>query len=120
MHVFHGGQANAFITGFFGIFYVNAGQGGFVNAHMVNRAAFGNFEFQQFVVFLRFGQIAGLGDAPGFVNVTIYRTAAQEVAHARIIIRRQDVFPFTQRVNGIEGNAFIVFGVHHLVKRLAF
>ena len=120
VHVFQCGQAYALITGFFSIFYVNAGQGCAVNANMVNRAAFGNFKFQQFVVFLRFGEIACLRDTPGFVNVSIHRAPAQVVTHARIIIRRQDVFPFTQRVNGVEGNAFIVFGVHHLVKRLAF
>ena len=120
MHVFHGGQAYTFVAGGGGVFYVNACQGGIVNAYMVNRAAFGNFKFQQFIVFLRFGQVAGLGDTPGFMNIPVYRAAAQEVTHARIIIRRKDVFPFTQGVNGVEGNTFIVFGVHHLVKRLAF
>ena len=44
VHVFQGGQAYAFVAGFFGIFYVNACQGRAVNAYMINRAAFGNFE----------------------------------------------------------------------------
>ena len=44
VHVFQRGQAYALVAGFFGIFYVNACQGCAVNAHMINRAAFVNFE----------------------------------------------------------------------------
>lgn len=120
VHIFHRCQADARIPRFRGRRHVDSVQGRAVYTDMIDGAAAVDFEFQQIVVFPRLTQVAGLGDTPRLMDVAVYRTAAQIVAHAGIIVGRQNRVRILSRVHRIERDAFVVLGVHDLVERLSF
>ena len=118
-HIFNGSNVYANIAGFFCIFNVYAVFGCSIQFDIVNSGAFGNFFFQQLIVFSRQGFIASLCNAPGLVYITVNSCTTQEIAHTGIIVGRQNCISAFTSINRVKGNALVVFGIHDLVKGFA-
>ena len=83
---------------------------------MVNGGALSDFLLQQLVILSGQCFIAGLGNAPGLVHITIQGSTAQIVAHAGIIISGQYSIGLFQTIYGVKGNILVVFRIHNLVE----
>ena len=120
MHIVEGRYAASVLADLFRVLGILVLDRRRIEPDIIDRRAFADLKFQQFVVFLGERLVARLCDPPRLPDITADIGPPQIIAHTRERSPGQDLIRMLMGVHRIEGDALIGLGEHDLFKRRAF